>query len=144
MKKLNQTLALVLILISLKGVAQPSAFGSGFDVQDFYKPFTIADITPENMQSWPYYKYVSANWDVFAIHGTSKVSRSTNPIKISIGESLDMNTEFDDGMTWIESHQSTQVKGFVVMKNNKILAEYYDNGFNVDQTNLLQSASKTF
>ena len=146
MKTLNQTLslALALILISVKGVAQPSAFGSGFDLQDFYKPFTITDITPENMQSWPYYKYVSANWDEFAIHGTAAVSRSNNPASISIGEQLDMNTEFNDGLTWIESHQSTQVKGFVVMKYNKILAEYYDNGFNVDQTNLLQSASKTF
>jgi CubicO group peptidase (beta-lactamase class C family) len=39
---------------------------------------------------------------------------------------------------------STQVKGFVVMKDNKILAEFYDNGFMVNDTNLLQSASKTF
>ena len=28
----------------------PSAFGSGFDVQDFYKPFTLEEITPENQQ----------------------------------------------------------------------------------------------
>ena len=47
-------------------------------------------------------------------------------------------------MTFIESFLSTQVKGFVVMKNNKILAEFYDNGFNVGDTNLLQSAAKTF
>ncbi len=49
----------------------PSAFGSGFDVQDFYKPFTLEEITPENQQKWPYYKYVSANWDDYAIHGTT-------------------------------------------------------------------------
>ena len=36
----------------------PSAFGSGFDVQDFYKPFTLEEITPENQQKWPYYKLV--------------------------------------------------------------------------------------
>lgn len=131
-------------LISIETHAQSSAFGSGYDVQEFYKPFTLEDITPENMQSWPYYKYVSANWDVYAIHGTTKVNKSSNPTKLTMGERLDMNTEFENGQTWIESLQSTQVKGFVVMKDNHILAEYYDNGFNVDQTNLLQSSSKTF
>ena len=30
------------------------------------------------------------------------------------------------------------------MKNNKILAEFYDNGFKVDDINMLQSAAKTF
>ena len=50
---------------------EPSAFGSGFDVQDFYKPFTRDDITPENQQKWPYYKHVSAHWDEFALHGTA-------------------------------------------------------------------------
>ena len=55
-----------------------------------------------------------------------------------------MNSEFQDGQTFIESLQATQTKGFVVMKDNKILAEFYDNGFNAGDTNLLQSASKTF
>ena len=58
----------------------PSAFGSGFDVQDFYKAFTIEEITPENMQKWPYYKYVSAHWDAYALHGTKKIRRSDKPI----------------------------------------------------------------
>jgi CubicO group peptidase (beta-lactamase class C family) len=125
----------------------PSAFGSGFDVQDFYRPFTLEEITPANMQKWPYGKYASARWDEYALHGTAKISRSTKPAKLSQAdedESFDLNAEFKDGQTFVESLQATQVKGFVVMKDNKILAEFYDNGFNVDQTNLLQSAAKTF
>jgi CubicO group peptidase (beta-lactamase class C family) len=122
----------------------PSAFGSGFDVQDFYKPFSLEEITPENQQKWPYYKYVSAHWDEYALHGTVKVKRSANPAKLQQGERLDMNSEFKKGQTFIESLQATQTKGFVVMKDNIILAEFYDNGFNVSDTNMLQSASKTF
>ena len=125
----------------------PSAFGSGFDVQDFYKPFTLDEITPENQQKWPYYKYVSAYWDDYALHGTAKIKRSVKPAKLVVAEDderLDMNTEWKDGKTFIESLQATQVKGFAVMKGNKILAEFYDNGFKADDTNLLQSASKTF
>ncbi len=125
----------------------PSAFGSGFDVQDFYKPFTLKKITPENQQKWPYYKHVSAHWDDYALHGTVKINRSTKPAKLTVAEGderLDMNAKWKDGQTFIESLVATQVKGFVVMKDNKILAEFYDNGFMVDDTNLLQSAAKTF
>jgi CubicO group peptidase (beta-lactamase class C family) len=124
--------------------APPSAFGSGFDVQDFYKPFSLKEITPENQQKWPYYKHVSAHWDDYALHGTAKIKHSTNPAKLEQGERLDMNAEFQNGKSFIESLQATQTKGFVVMKDNKILAEFYDNGFNVGDTNLLQSAAKTF
>jgi hypothetical protein len=49
-------------------------------------------------------------------------------------ERLDMNTEWKDGKTFVESLVSTQVKGFVVMKDNKILSEFYDNGFMVNDT----------
>jgi len=123
----------------------PSAFGSGFDVQDFYKPFTRKDITPENQQKWPYYKHVSAHWDEFALHGTAKISPSKNPAKLKLAKDrLDLNTEYDDGKSFIDSMVDTQVKGFVVLKDNVILAEFYDNGFNVTDTNLLQSASKTY
>jgi CubicO group peptidase (beta-lactamase class C family) len=122
----------------------PSAFGSGFDVQDFFKPFTLKDITPENQQKWPYYKYASAHWDDFALHGTKLINRSANPTKLEQGERLDLNSEFQNGRTFIESLQATQTKGFVVLKDNRILAEFYDNGFNVDDSNLLQSASKIF
>ena len=121
----------------------PSAFGSGFDVQDFFKPFALEDITPANQQKWPYYKYVSAHWDQYSLHGTDKVAASANPAKLEQGEPLDLNTEFHDGQSFIQSLQATQVKGFVVLKEDRILAEFYDNGFNVGDTNLLQSAAKT-
>ena len=64
----------------------PSAFGSGFDVQDFYKPFSLEEITPENMQKWPYYKHVSAHWDDYALHGTKKINRSNTPAKLEQGD----------------------------------------------------------
>jgi len=125
----------------------PSAFGSGFDVQDFYRPFTLEEITPKNQQKWPYYKHVSAHWDKYALHGTVKINRSANPTKLAIaeeGERFDLNSKFKGDQTFIDSLLVTQAKGFVVMKDNKILAEFYDNGFNIGDTNLLQSASKTF
>ena len=126
---------------------EPSAFGSDFDVQDFYRPFTLEEITPENMQTWPYYRHVSAHWDDYALHGTAKVKRSLKPAKLAAEEEggrFDLNAEFKDGQTFIESFLSTQVKGFVVLKDSKILAEFYDNGFNIGDTNLLQSAAKSF
>ena len=124
---------------------EPSAFGSGFDVQDFYKPFTRDDITPENQQKWPYYKHVSAHWDDFASHGTAKISPSKNPAKLQVAQDrLDLNTGYENGKSFIDSMVYTQVKGFVVLKDNVILAEFYDNGFNVTDTNLLQSAAKTY
>jgi CubicO group peptidase (beta-lactamase class C family) len=123
----------------------PSAFGSGFDVQDFYLPFTAEDITPQNMQKWPYYKHVSAHWDDYAVQGTEMIAASTKPAILEVAEDrLDLNTEYKDGKSYIDSLVETQVKGFVVMKDNRILTEYYDNGFNLGDTNLLQSASKTF
>ncbi len=153
MKTIHLILATVLVPLitiiashSIKA-EEPSAFGSGFDVQDFYKPFTLEEITPENQQKWPYYKYVSTHWDDYALHGTEKIKRSTKPVRLTIAEGaerLNMNSEWKDGKTFIESLLETQVKGFVVIKDNKILAEFYDNGFKADDTNLLQSASKTF
>jgi CubicO group peptidase (beta-lactamase class C family) len=137
--------ALLLLLSQSVHAEEPSAFGSGFDVQDFHRPFTLDEITPKNQQKWPYYKYVSSHWDTYAGHGTVKVSRSSKPAKLEVvKDHLDLNTEYKDGKSFLDSLVETQVKGFVVMKDNKILAEYYDNGFNVADTNLLQSSSKTF
>lgn len=148
MKTYIITVAVVGCLLASQPVLAdvPSAFGSGFDVQEFYRAFTLDEITPANQQKWPYYKHVSAHWDEYALHGTAKVSRAARPAKLRMAEGderLDLNSEFKDGQTFIESLQATQVKGFVVMKGNKVLAEFYDNGFNVGDTNLLQSASKT-
>ena len=123
----------------------PSAFGSGFDVQDFYRPFTLEEITPANQQKWPYYKHTSAHWDEYALHGTVKISPSKKPAKLEVAKNrLNLNTEYKEGKSFIDSMVDTQCKGFVVMKDNVILAEYYDNGFNVADANLLQSAAKSF
>ena len=125
---------------------EPSAFGSGFDVQEFYRGFTLDEITPKNQQKWPYYRYVSAHWGKYAGHDAAEI-KASKPAKLTVAGKearLDLNTNYDDGKSFIESMQSTQVKGFVVMKDNKVLAEFYDNGFNVTDTNLLQSASKTY
>jgi hypothetical protein len=37
------------------GAPMPSAFSGTFDLQDFYRGFTLEEITPQNMQRWPYY-----------------------------------------------------------------------------------------
>ena len=39
---------------------------------------------------------------------------------------------------------ATQTKGFLIIKDNALLGEFYDNGFNAGQTQLLQSSSKTY
>ena len=123
----------------------PAAFGSGFDVQYFYRPFTLEEIKPVNQQKWPYYKHVSAHWGDYALHGAARISSSKNPTKISVAEDrLDLNKEYKDGKSYIDSMLAGQCKGFVVMKDSVILAEFYDNGFNVTDANLLQSASKSF
>ncbi|TWT84547.1 6-aminohexanoate-dimer hydrolase [Planctomycetes bacterium CA13] len=140
--------AMGVCLLSLPSVSadEPSAFGSGFDVQEFYKPFTLDDITPANMQKWPYYKYVSTHWDEYSLHGTRKIKRSNQPTKLTVAEGdqrFDLNQQWKEGESYIDAFLDSQVKGFVVMKDNQILAEFYDNGFMVDQTQLLQSSSKT-
>jgi CubicO group peptidase (beta-lactamase class C family) len=149
MKTIHQLIATIVVPIAIMSPAikaeEPSAFGSGFDEQNFYKPFTRDDITPENQQQWPYYKFVSANWDEFALHGTSKISQAKNPARLKLAQDLlDLNIEYEDGKSFLDSMVDTQVKGFIVLKDSVILAEFYDNGFNVSDKNLLQSASKTY
>ena len=151
MKIIHQFIATIVVPFAIMSACppvkaeEPSAFGSGFDVQDFYKPFTRDDITPENQQKWPYYKHVSAHWDEFALHGTAKISPSKNPAELKLAQDrLDLNTEYQGEKSFLDSMVDTQVKGFVVLKDNVILAEFYDNGFNVTNTNLLQSAAKTY
>jgi CubicO group peptidase (beta-lactamase class C family) len=125
----------------------PPAFGGGVDEQEFYQPFRAEDITHDNAQTWPYYKYASANWGEFALFGTAEIGMSAQPAKLAMAaeeDRFDLNSEWKDGQSFIESFQSKQVKGFIVIKDNNILAEFYDNGFNVNNNNLLQSAGHTF
>jgi len=121
----------------------PSAFGGSFDLQDFYSGFDLDEITPANMQSWPYYKHVSARWPEYVQTSSRPIPPSSTPAALSRGDGFDLNGEFRIGKSYLQSLIDTQVKGFVILRDNKILAEFYNNGFNVGGSNLLQSASKT-
>ena len=114
-------------------------------VNDFYRPFKLSDITPKNMQKWPYYRYTSMNWDEYGLFGTVHVMGSKKPAKLSVADTpFNIEQELRDDWTFVESLTSTQTKGFIVLKDNVILGEFYDNGFTLDQTQLLQSSSKTY
>lgn len=123
--------------------ATPSAFGGSFDLQDFYRGFCLDEITPENMQRWPYYKYVSAHWPEYVVTSSQPIRAASHPARLEAGARFDLNGEFRRGKTHLQSLVDTQVKGFVVLRDNRVLAEFYDNGFNLGDANLLQSASKT-
>lgn len=131
-------------LISGNVLATPSAIGGDFDIQDFYKPYNLTEITAQNMQSWPYYKHVSANWDEYVQTATQAIKVSKTPATLTKGKAFDLNAPLNANKSYIQSLVDTQTKGFVILKDNQVLAEFYDNGFSQDKTNLLQSASKTF
>lgn len=141
---MKKTTALLIISAFINNVAfADSAIGEG-NPQDFYRPFNVTDIPVEKMQQWPYYKYASAHWDEFVLTSTAKVAAAKQPAKLVVGEEIDLNTEFKDGQSYLENMLQTQTKGFVVMKDNQLLAEFYDNGYTLGDTNLLQSSSKSY
>jgi len=114
-------------------------------LNDFYKPINLSEITPENMQSWPYYKHVSTHWDDYGLFGTVPIMAAANPAPVSIAdEQFDLQQDFRDGRNFVDSLNATQTKGFLIIKDNVILGEFYDNGFNADKTQLLQSSSKSY
>jgi CubicO group peptidase (beta-lactamase class C family) len=114
-------------------------------LNDFYRPFTLSEITPKNMQAWPYYRYTSMNWDEYGLFGTASIMAAKSPAKLSVADTpFDIQQEFREGQTFVESLTATQTKGFLILKDNVILGEFYDNGFSREQTQLLQSSSKTY
>ena len=115
---LSAALLLTSVLIPLAADAeQPSAFGGDFDLQDFYRPFTLQDITPQNMQKWPYNKHVSANWDKYVTTSTTTIKSANTPKKLEQGDKqLDLNSQFKDGKSYLQSLLDTQVTGFIVLK----------------------------
>ena len=114
-------------------------------LNDFYRPFTLSEITPKNMQAWPYYRYTSMNWDEYGLFGTASIMAAKSPAKLSVADTpFDIQQEFREGQTFVESLTATQTKGFLILKDNVILGEFYDNGFSREQTHLLQSSSKTY
>lgn len=136
-------------------VATATAFVFGFvaaasaetkvTLNDFYRPFELSEINPKNMQTWPYYRYVSMNWDAYGLFGTVHVMGAKNPAMLDVADTtFNIEQELREGWTFVESLTSTQTKGFLILKDNEILGEFYDNGFSHDQTQLLQSSSKTY
>ena len=59
---------------------------SAVPLNDFYNPINLSEITPENMQSWPYYKYVSANWDDYGLFGTVPIMAAAPPAPVTIAD----------------------------------------------------------
>jgi CubicO group peptidase (beta-lactamase class C family) len=145
--KTMKTLIVILLLVVPSTTAMTSAVHAQHKVtlNDFYRPFALSEITPKNMQQWPYYRYTSMNWDDYGLFGTAPIMAARSPAKLSVADTpFDIEQEFRDGQTFVESLTATQTKGFLIMKDNVILGEFYDNGFSREQTHLLQSSSKTY
>jgi len=88
-------------------------------LNDFYRPFNLSEITPKNMQSWPYYRYTSMNWDEYGLFGTIPIMGAKKPAKLTVADTpFDIEQELREGWTFVESLTSTQTKGFIVIKNN--------------------------
>ena len=135
----------VLSMIIVAAYSLDASAETKVSLNDFYRPFELSEITPKNMQSWPYYRYASMNWDEYGIFGTVHIMASKSPAKLKVSSTpFDIEQEFRDGQTFAESLTATQTKGFLILKDNVILGEFYDNGFSQDQTQLLQSSSKTY
>ena len=142
---MNCTIFIIVACTLALGASPASSAESKVTLNDFYRPFELSEITPKNMQSWPYYKYTSMNWDEYGIFGTVNIMRAKVPAELTVAKTpFDIEQELRKGWSFGKSLTSTQTKGFIVIKDNVILGEFYDNGFSHDQTQLLQSSSKTF
>ena len=70
---------------------------------------------------------------------------SRSPANLSVADKLfDIQQKLPTGRPFVESLTATQTKGFLILKDNVVLAEFYDNGFSQNKTQLLQSSSKTY
>jgi len=145
MKQTKITVIAVAAVCLLFAFGTPAFADSMVTLNDFYRPFELSEINPKNMQSWPYYRYTSMNWDEFGLFGTVHIMGAKKPAELSVADTpFDIEQELRKGWTFVESLTSTQTKGFLLLKKNEILGEFYDNGFSHDQTQLLQSSSKTY
>jgi CubicO group peptidase (beta-lactamase class C family) len=146
MKTNNRSVARSLLTVTVIAAFSLAASAeTKVTLNDFYRPFDLSEITPKNMQSWPYYRYTSMNWDEYGLFGTAAIMAAKGPAELSVADTpFDIQQEFREGQTFVESLTATQTKGFMILKENVILGEFYDNGFSQDQTQLLQSSSKTY
>jgi hypothetical protein len=60
----------------------------------FFLPFDPDDISPEDMQRWPYYRYVSMRWPDYVQPSTVPIRPSPEPRRLETGERFDLNAEF--------------------------------------------------
>ena len=145
MKHAKKTICMIAACTLFLGASPGYSSESKITLNDFYRPFELSEITAKNMQGWPYYKYTSMNWDKYGIFGTVNIMRAKAPAELTIANTpFDIEQDLREGWSFVESLTSTQTKGFIIIKDNVILGEFYDNGFSQDQTQLLQSSSKTF
>ena len=141
----NTTVTIAIALALIIGVITTASAETEVTLNDFYRSFELYEITPQNMQGWPYYRYTSMNWDEYGLFGTAPVTAARNPALLNVADTtFDIEQELREDWTFVESLTSTQTKGFLILKDNEILGEFYDNGFSHDQTQLLQSSSKTY
>jgi len=146
MKQIEATAAAIAIVFTLLlGFGSVVSAEATVTLNDFYRSFELSEINPQNMQKWPYYKYTSTHWDEYGLFGTVSILAAKNPAKLTITDTpFDIEQKLRDDRTVVESLTSTQTKGFIILKDNVILGEFYDNDFTREQTQLLQSSSKTY
>lgn len=137
-------LALILATSSFGALANGVTDGA-LPIAEFYKGYDIKSIPQDKVQSWPYMTYTSMNLADYMVFGVSQVSAASSPAVLTRATNqFDLGSEFKDGQSYIENLVSTQTKGFIVMQGNKIIADFYDNGYAQGKINNLQSAAKSY
>ena len=133
------------IYVFVAGFSSVAIADTEASLYDFYRSYELSEITPANMQKWPYYKFTSTHWDEYGLFGTASILAARSPAQLTVASTpFDIAQEFRSDKTIVTSLVSTQTKGFLALKDNVVLIEFYDNGFSVEQTQLLQSSSKTY
>ena len=111
----NFTFCMIAACTFILGTEPASSAESAVTLNDFYRPFELSEITPKNMQSWPYYKYTSMNWDEYGLFGTVPIMRAKDPAGLTVADTpFDIEQKLREGWTFDESLTSTQAKGFIV------------------------------
>ncbi|MEZ9232924.1 serine hydrolase domain-containing protein [Vibrio amylolyticus] len=130
-------LATILLATTIGSITSASA-ADEVPLSKFYEGYTVAEIPADGFQQWPYYTYASAHIEQFLRYGVHKLPASVNPVKIERVGGFEISPELRKDLI------DTQVKAFVVMKDGKVLAEHFDNGFKTGMLNNLQSAAKSY
>ena len=46
--------SITIVCALISGIAPAASAEPGVTLNDFYRPFELSEITPQNMQKWPY------------------------------------------------------------------------------------------